>query len=83
MPHQFIRVRDRKTGHHYDVRDDAIVETRHEVLPDRPPSKTPRPAKPNLTPAPAPPGDPGSDAGAGDPPVSTGDAGEQSPDNPE
>lgn len=46
MP-DFIRVRDKDTGHEYDVADSAIDPKAHEILKDYPPNDTglPRPAK--------------------------------------
>lgn len=44
MTRMFVRVRDKDTGHEYDVREDAI-RPGHEVLADRGVSPRPRRAK--------------------------------------
>ena len=45
MP-EYVRVRDRHTGHEYDVVATAVSGYDHEVLTDYPPSRGwPRPAK--------------------------------------
>lgn len=44
---EFVRVRDKDTGHEYDVAATAVDPAAHEVLKDYPPNLTgiPRPAK--------------------------------------
>jgi len=44
---EFVRVRDKDTGHEYDVVATAVDPEAHEVLKDYPPNLTgiPRPAK--------------------------------------
>ena len=44
MTRMFVRVRDKDTGHEYDVREDA-VRPGHEVLADRGVAPRPRRAK--------------------------------------
>ncbi len=44
MTRMFVRVRDKDTGHEYDVREDAVRST-HEILPGREPAARPRRAK--------------------------------------
>lgn len=46
---RYVRVKDRRTGHEYDVLEQQVDEKKHEVL-DRehyPVTSRPRPAKPN------------------------------------
>ena len=47
----FVRVRDKDTGHEYDVTESAVDPDAHEVLPKYPPNLTgiPRPAKHRIT----------------------------------
>lgn len=42
----FIRVRNKATGHEYDVHEQALNEDRHEVVEGVPRSTTARPPKP-------------------------------------
>ena len=44
---EFVRVRDKDTGHEYDVVASAVDPEAHEILPDYPPNDTgyARPAK--------------------------------------
>lgn len=44
MTRMFVRVRDKDTGHEYDVREDA-VRPGHEILADRGVAPRPRRAK--------------------------------------
>lgn len=48
---QFVRVRDKATGHEYDVVESAVDPEAHEVLKDYPENTTgvPRPAKHRIT----------------------------------
>lgn len=41
----FVRVRDRDTGHEYDVAEQAVDLAAHEVLTNHPTSDRARPAK--------------------------------------
>ena len=44
MTRMFVRVRDKDTGHEYDVREDAVTPA-HEILSGREPAPRPRRAK--------------------------------------
>ena len=48
----FVRVRDKRTGHQYDVHRDAFNPDHHERLKRVPDSWAPRRAKPRVTPRP-------------------------------
>lgn len=49
MTTRYIRVRDRRTGHEYDVLEEQVNDTKHEVLKRFEPSSRPRAAKPLIS----------------------------------